>query len=138
MISNERLKTLLAEGNFTCVLTDGEELVSSTQRGVKPLVEFIESGKNLKGFSAADKVVGKAAALLYALMGISSLYASVISDGALQICGLYGISAEYGVKTRHIINRAGNGICPMEQTVAEISDPKTAFNAIKEKLKSLS
>lgn len=138
MIKLNLLKDLLTENGYTCVLSDGKEVVYSFERGVKPLIGFIESGKNFKGFCAADKVVGKAAALLYAHMGVAALYASVISDGALTVCGQYGIAVEYGVKTEKIINRRGDGICPMEQTVAEISDPKTAFVAIKEKLKSLS
>ena len=137
MISNERLKALLAEENLTCVLSDGNRLIKSRERGVKPLIGFIESGKSFKGFTAADKVVGKAAALLYALMGVSSLYASVISEGALTVCKSFGISVEYGTLTQHIINRRGDGFCPMEQAVADISDPQTAFNAVKEKLKNL-
>lgn len=138
MISNERLKALLAEENLTCVLSDGNRLIKSRERGVKPLIGFIESGKSFKGFTAADKVVGKAAALLYALMGVSSLYASVISEDALTVCKSFGISVEYGTLTQNIINRRGDGFCPMEQAVADISDPQTAFNAVKEKLKNLS
>lgn len=137
MISNERLKALLAEENLTCVLSDGNRLIKSRERGVKPLIGFIESGKSFKGFTAADKVVGKAAALLYALMGVSSLYASVISEGALTVCKSFGISVEYGTLTQNIINRRGDGFCPMEQAVADILDPQTAFNAVKEKLKNL-
>ena len=137
MISNERLKALLAEENLTCVLSDGNRLIKSRERGVKPLIGFIESGKSFKGFTAADKVVGKAAALLYALMGVSSLYASVISEGALTVCKSFGISVEYGTLTQNIINRRGDGFCPMEQAVADISDPQTAFKAVKEKLKNL-
>ena len=137
MISNERLKALLAEENLTCVLSDGNRLIKSRERGVKPLIGFIESGKSFKGFTAADKVVGKAAALLYALMGVSSLYASVISEDALTVCKSFGISVEYGTLTQNIINRRGDGFCPMEQAVADISDPQTAFNAVKEKLKNL-
>ena len=138
MISNERLKALLAEENLTCVLSDGNRLIKSRERVVKPLIGFIESGKSFKGFTAADKVVGKAAALLYALMGVSSLYASVISEGALTVCKSFGISVEYGALAQNIINRRGDGFCPMEQAVADISDPQTAFNAVKEKLKNLS
>ena len=119
------------------MLSDGNRLIKSRERGVKPLIGFIESGKSFKGFTAADKVVGKAAALLYALMGVSSLYASVISEGALTVCKSFGISVEYGTLTQNIINRRGDGFCPMEQAVADISDPQTAFNAVKEKLKNL-
>lgn len=138
MINPEKLKNLLEEGNYTCVLSDGKEVISSTERGVKPLIKFIESGKSFKNFSAADKVVGKAAALLYALMGISRLYAAVISEEALAVCKNYDISVEYGAVTQKIINRKGDGICPMEEAAAGVSEPYAAFKAVKEKLEKLS
>lgn len=131
------LKDLLTANGYTCVLSDGKQVFSSTERGVAPLICFIESGKAFNGFSAADKVVGKAAALLYALMGVTSLYAEVVSEGALTVCKSFNIAVEYGTLTQKIINRKGDGVCPMEQTVAEISDPQTAYKAIKQKLKSL-
>lgn len=137
MISNERLKALLAEENLTCVLSDGNRLIKSRERGVKPLIGFIESGKSFKGFTAADKVVGKAAALLYALMGVTALYAGVISAGALEVCNSNGIYVEYGKSVQYIINRNGDGVCPMEQATAQISDPLAAFEAIKQRLAQL-
>ena len=44
---------------------------------------------------------------------------------------------EYDELTNMIINRAGDGPCPMEQTVAQIEDPNEAFEAIKQTLKRL-
>ena len=46
----------------TCALTDGERIVTSRERGVRPLVELIASGADYNGWHAADKIVGKAAA----------------------------------------------------------------------------
>lgn len=42
----------------------GSTIYISTERGVKPLIDRIDDGTDLQGFSAADKVVGKAAAFL--------------------------------------------------------------------------
>ena len=75
----EKAKTLLAEGGYTCVICGGDKVYTSHERGVKPLLELLEQGAELKGFSAADRVVGKAAAFLYVLLGVSAVYAGVIS-----------------------------------------------------------
>ena len=81
----EKAKAHLVAGGYTCVLTDGAEIYTSTHRGVKPLVQFLESGKAFVGFSAADKVVGKAAAYLYVLLGVKEIYAQIISETAEKV-----------------------------------------------------
>ena len=133
----EKLKKTLENGGYTCVLSDGEQTVTSTKRGISPLIGLIESGKSFVGFAAADKVVGRAAALLYALMGVTALYAGVISAGALEVCNSNGIYVEYGKSVQYIINRNGDGVCPMEQATAQISDPLAAIEAIKQRLAQL-
>lgn len=138
MESLESIKRLLGEEGYTCVLSDGETVLTSRERGVKPLVQLIESGTDLRGFFAADKIVGKAAALLYAHMGVAEIYAEVAGEGAAEVCRRFGIKLTYGELTPKIINRRGDGICPMERTVAEIDEPREALAAIKETLKRLS
>ena len=59
-----RAVRLLEEGGHTCVLCKDELVLTSGKRGVLPLIEWIEQGRNLKGFSAADKIVG----LMYILL----------------------------------------------------------------------
>ena len=131
------VKNLLLSGDYTCVLSNGEDTVTSREKGVRPLIEFIESGKDFAGYSAADKIVGKAAALLYAYMKVSELYAEVASRTAVEVCAKYGITLSYGTLTEKIINRRGDDICPMEKTVADISDPPGAYQAVKTKLAAL-
>lgn len=125
----EARKILVRDG-CTCVMVKGGEVFSSRERGVKPIMEFTEGGKKIVGFSAADKVVGKAAALLYALMRIDALYAEVISLSALRICRKYNIYVEYGALTDAIINRKGDGPCPMESAVEGTDDAETARDVI--------
>ena len=132
-----RLKSLLEAEDYTCVLYGRDEVISSRERGIKPLIGFIDSGNDFNGFSAADKIVGKAAALLYAYMGVKELYAEVIGRQALEVCEKYGIAVTYGIVTPKIINRKGDGVCPMEEAVEGINDPASAVTAVKEKLKRL-
>lgn len=133
----EYVKTLLSDGGYTCVLSDGEKTLTSRERGVKPLIAYIESGEDFRGFVAADKVVGKAAAMLYSLMGVKRLHAQVMTEQASAVCRRHGIEPSFDVITDKIINRRGDGICPMEQVVADVDEPQTALQAIIAKLKTL-
>lgn len=112
------------------MLCKGEALHTSTKKGVAPLVGWLVSGVNMQGFSAADKIVGKAAALLYVLGGVKEVYASVMSQTAADVLSRHGIHTECDTVVRTIVNRSGTGLCPMEQAVADIDDPAEALAAI--------
>lgn len=137
MYTLESIKKLLAEEGYTCVLSDGKQILTSREKGVKPLIGLIDSGKDLRGYFAADRTVGKAAALLYAHMGVTEVYAFVAGEKGADICRSFGIKLTYETLTPKIINRAGDDICPMEKAVAEISEPDEAVAAIKETIKRL-
>lgn len=131
-------KALLYQGGFTCVLTDGQLVFTSTQRGIRPLLEWVESETDFHGFYAADKVVGKAAGLLYCLLGIRQLYAAVISESALAVLQTHGISVIYDRLVPGIRNRSNTGPCPMEQAPRDTNDPQEAVILMKDTLKKLS
>ncbi len=127
---------LLAEG-YTCVLTDGDKVYTSTRRGVKPLVDFLQSETVFTGFFAADKVVGRATAYLYVLLGVEALYAQVISKPAAAVLAERGITVQCDTVVPNIINRAGDGICPFEAAVMDITDPQSAYAAILQKMEQM-
>lgn len=119
------------------VLCKNGDIISSDKRGISPMLDFISEGRNLQGYSAADTVVGKAAAMLFIKAGIKEVYAKTLSRSGKNVLDAFGIPVSYGVLTDKIINRERTGICPMEQAVAEASDAETAFRCIIEKLNSL-
>ncbi len=133
----EKAVNLLKEGCYTCVLVKGREVFYSVNKGIKPLTEFIESGKSFKGFCAADKIAGRAAAFLYAVMGVSGVHAEVLSEGAADVLKAHNIKYGFEVMTKNIINRRGDGLCPMESAVQNINDKYAAYNAVKEKMAKL-
>ncbi len=135
----EYAKELLDKDGFTCVITDGERCYTSRERGVKPLLELYSrlGERGLCGCSAADKVVGKAAALLYVLLGVDRIYAGVISEKAAKALEKHGTEYSFGQMPPAIRNRAGDGYCPMETAVADIDDPQSALKAIINRLKDL-
>lgn len=139
-MKNDLIKAIntLNSGQYTCVLCRNNEIYTSTERGVRPLLDWLEGGIELKGFSAADKVVGKAAAFLYVLLGVKEVYAPVMSESAIDMLSENGVQPHCEKSVRHIINRAGTGFCPMEEAVMDIIDPKAALDSIKMRLQQLS
>lgn len=129
----ERAKLILSKG-YTCVLVKDETEYMSTKTGIAPMLEFIESGVDLTGFSVADKIVGKAVALLFAKTKINEVYAEIISESAIEVLNNFKIKFSFKSKTEKIINKSNTGICPMEETVLKINDPNTAYDALKNKL----
>ncbi|MDE6690561.1 MAG: DUF1893 domain-containing protein [Clostridia bacterium] len=120
-------------GHTICLCKHGECLYSE-RRGIAPMMNFIENGANLTGYSVADVVVGKAVALLFIKCGIKKVYAKTLSEHAKRILELYGIDCEYGILTERIINREGTDSCPMEKAVMNTDDPEEACEILKNKL----
>ena len=132
----DRAKYLLNNG-AAIALVRGDDVFSSDRKGIAPLLEFAESNKDLSGFSAADKIVGKAAALLYCYVGISEVYANVISRSACSVLSAAGISFSYDTLADYIVNRNGDGMCPMEVAVKDIAEPSQAIHALRSALNLL-
>lgn len=133
----KKARELLASGGYTCVLCHGDYHAESRQRGVKPLLSLIDSGEAPKGFAAADKVVGRAAAYLYVLLGAAELYADVLSDTAAEVLDRYAVRYECAQRTATVFNRTLTGLCPMESSVLGIDEPEKALEAIRAKVREL-
>lgn len=130
-------KNSLLENGYTCVLCRGGTEYHSTLRGVKPLLDFLESGDDFAGFCAADKTVGAGAAHLYVLLGVQSVWANVISEQGRRILQQNNIAVFGEQVVPFIINRAGDGVCPIETAVTGIARSDEALVAIQETLQKL-
>lgn len=127
----------IALNGHTIALCKGDKILTSDKKGITPMVELIDSEINLKGYSVADLIVGKAVALLYVKAEIVAVYAKTISKPAIQVLKNNHISFYYDILTDKIINRKGNDLCPMEKVVLDIDNVDTAYHLIKNKLKQL-
>ncbi len=133
----ERAESLLLSGGYTCVMCRGDETYTSILRGVAPLLECIDSGRDMRFFSAADKAVGKAAAMLFVLLGVSEVYADVMSEPAKNILDVCRVKYSCNTSVKYIINRAGDGMCPMEKAVMDTDNPHEALRRIRETAEKL-
>ena len=131
----ETAKSLLSP-SLRCAIIGKNGMFTSGKAGISPLIEVIDNG-NYFGCIAADRIVGKAAALLYILLEAKEVYGEVMSAEGERILSEFGIKHSYGQKVEYIRNRTGDGVCPMEMAVKDISEPVKALDAIRAELMRL-
>lgn len=127
----QRAVSLLHRESYTCVLCDRDRVLTSRKRGILPLLERCEEGECCAGVSVADRVVGKAAAMLLVLMQAQEVYSDVMSTSARDYLLQHGICAQCSTLVPEILDCTGKHSCPMEQTVAALTDPADAPAAIR-------
>ena len=134
----ERAKSLFKSTDSTIAVVSVDDVFTSHERGVKPLLHLLTEKKGfLKGASVADKVIGKAAALLMALGEIKEVHTLIISEPAIQVFEKYNIPCFYDKKVTRIVNRAGDGLCPMETLCLDVDEPQEAFQKITDFIKTM-
>ena len=112
--------------------------LAATEQGLGTcILGWLDSDLDLRGFSAADRVIGKATAYLYCLLGVKEVFARVISRPATQVLESHGIPAHCDTLVEGIQNRQKTGPCPMEHATRNCATPEEALTAVRETLKQL-
>lgn len=138
MTDMEKAKELLGEGKYTFAAVKNGELRTSQKRGIAPIIELIDAEPEfLNGASVADKVIGKAAAMLLNAYGVKNIRTPLASEKAVEYLKGKSMIFEYESTAEYIINRDGTDMCPMEKTVLNINDEKEAERLLRIKLKEL-
>lgn len=115
-----QLADILHDRGCSCAIAQNDRLTLCNRRGVIDLYSLLQAAPaELQGAMVADKVIGKGAAALMALGGVKEVYADVISRPALALLGDYDIPVTCIRTVPNIINRAGTGICPVEQLCSQ-------------------
>ncbi len=124
-------RKLATEGLSVAIVKLGRIMFTSRASGVRSLIDAIkEHGPSLAGASIADKIVGKAAALLCVYAKISSVYACVMSELGSEVLKKFSVPFEHETLVPNILDRRGTGMCPFERLVSTIDSPEEAFLAI--------
>jgi len=129
----EVAKNELVLHNYSCVIVHEDRVImTSFDSGVKPLIQYYETkSANFRNAVLADKVIGRAAAFLVVLCGITSVYADVMSTEAKKILEDCNIYYEYNRLVPFIANRNRDGRCPMEELSEGVKQPIEMYNRIK-------
>ncbi len=113
-------------GHSICLCKNGKT-ITRDERGIAPMMNLIAEGENLEGYCCADLIVGKAAAMLFVKAKIAAVHARVLSVAGREFLQKYGVPVTCDELTQEIRNRAGTGMCPMEQTVQDVDDVEVAY-----------
>ena len=100
MTDIEKAKEAL--GTHSIALCKNGKVITSDKRGVAPLAEFIWGGTDISGFSAADRVVGKAAAMLMIKAGITEVFALTISENAEKLLKSHGTRVSFMTRDKTV------------------------------------
>jgi len=114
------------------IVKDGETLFQSRMPGITALVQAIDEDQlRFRGASAADRILGKAAAMLFVYSEISSIFASIASQDALTTLKRFQVPLEYEKIVTKILNRTQTSTCPFERLVIDVDTPEEAFRRLK-------
>ncbi|MCL2400244.1 MAG: DUF1893 domain-containing protein [Defluviitaleaceae bacterium] len=135
----EKAKERIKSGRATFVIMHAGNIVGEANgMGVKPILLFLENEPtSLQGAEVADKIVGKAAAILSVLGGVQYVYGEKMSVSGLDYLENAGIVTNYDALIESVKNRDDTDVCPLEACVADIDDPQEGYEAIKETISRL-
>lgn len=116
-------KILFEEDLKICIVKNKEVIYKSIKRGIYPMYDAVINQFNeLEGASVADRVVGRAAALLNVYAKVATVYSEVISENALALLKENEIEVSYDTSVSGIQNREKNDACPIEKISSKVKD----------------
>ncbi len=135
----ELAKERLNEKSLTLsIVKNGEIIFETVSNGISGFLEAIEKfGDGLEGTSVADRVTGKAIALLCVYAKVKAVYAIILSKGAKSVFEKHAVYHEWEELVENILDVKKAGICPFEKLANEISNPKDAYKRLKALQKSV-
>jgi Domain of unknown function (DUF1893) len=130
----ETAKTQLIQKQLTLIIVKNGDILFETQsHRISGFLNAIqELDGNLEDASVADKVVGRAVALLCAYAGIKAVYAKTLSMKARDVLEKASIIFEWKELVDTILNTSKNDVCPFEKEAAEITSPTEAYKKFKD------
>jgi len=129
----ELARSLLEEEQWNLVIVkEGRVLLSSKERGVAPFFQAVQSmGQSLHNAAVADRIVGSAVAMLCLHARITSVYAGIASQGALDMLKEEGVTVSSKNTVPYISNYDGTDLCPFEKLARNSENPAQLFSNLK-------
>ncbi|MGB6873571.1 MAG: DUF1893 domain-containing protein [Dehalococcoidia bacterium] len=132
MEDSDLARSLLEEEKWNLVMVKGGQvLFNSRERGIAPFFQAVQSmGKGLHNAAVADRIVGSAVAMLCLHARITSVYAGIASQGALDMLKGQGVTVSSKDAVPYISNYDGTDLCPFEKLAGSCQGPSQLFTAL--------
>lgn len=120
------------KGKFALEIRQKEKIIFRSKReGVGGLLMFIQKhGRSRRDLIIFDKIIGKAAALLFAYLGAKEVYGVIGSKEAAKTLRKFKIKFYFRKTVENILNKAKTGSCPMEK-LSRTKTPEELYNLLK-------
>ena len=133
-------RRLINAGEAECVLLKGDNIHAVERgHGVSPLLNLYDrlGREGMCGATLVDKVIGRAAACIAICGGVTHVHGELMSEDAITFLADNGISESHTTLVPRILNQRRDGLCPLEQSVLDITDPATALSALRKRVEDL-
>ena len=129
----ELAKLKLIEEDLSLVIVKkGKVIFETKKQGISGFLQAIDKlNKNLVAASAADKIVGVAAAMLCVYAGVDSVFALTISEEGIRVLEDNNIAYLFEKKVSNILNRSKNDVCPFEKLAMASGSSDEAYVNLK-------
>jgi hypothetical protein len=123
----------LKEKNLSLVVAkNGKVIFETKSHGVKGFLEAIKLlGKELAGSSVADRIVGRAVALLFVYFQVSVIFAVIISEEGVRVLEDNNVLYQFEKCVPNILNQKRNDICPFEKLALTFATPEEAYRKLR-------
>jgi hypothetical protein len=123
---------LIKEDLSLVIVKKGKVIFETKKQGISGFLQAIEKlDKNLVAASAADKIVGVAAAMLCVYAGVASVFALTISEEGIRVLENNNIACLFEKKVSNILNRDKNDVCPFEKLAMASGSSEEAYVKLK-------
>lgn len=131
----KKLRTEFEASDYSLLAETKSGHYASHAGGILPILQpLIHQGDFFEGAIVIDRVIGKAAALLLIKGRVKFVHAELMSEPAKAVLERAGVAFSYTILCQRIKNKARTGLCPMEASVLDISEPEVAYEILLEKL----
>lgn len=123
---------LYEKGLTLSIVKNTETLFESNSPGISGFLEAIEQLQSkLENASVADRVAGKAIALLCVYARVKAIYAKILSKKGKAVLQRYAVYHEHDSLVEAILDVGRLKSCPFEELAGTISDPYEAYKRLK-------
>lgn len=110
------------------VVKNGKVIFETESHGIKGFLQAIQLlGKELAGSSVADRIVGRAVALLCVYLQVSAVFAATMSIEGARTLEHDDIFYQFEKCVPAVLNQKGDDICPFEKLALTCATPEEAY-----------